>query len=320
MTGSITIEVDGACRFNGTPSARAAIGVYFGEGSKYNISKVLRDAAPTSQKAELSAGICALEQAFVITTTKIAGILNEVVIQTDSKYLFTGLTEWVFKWRANGYMNAKGEPVTNTMMFQRLDELVHTLEKVGVRVKFAHVPRSFNQKADALANEALANEALDSKSSSLDPYPDAWIVSNIANYHMCNSRRPFTNYKVIHPLRVSCHGGKSGLHAIGTGTITRTLILQNGACQTVNLDNVLHVPGLLLNLMSLSRPGLEMNYSSGIISKKGKEIGWAKIDGLYILQQADGHNTLYPQGTAEEDKPALIVSAWVTANPRILAP
>ena len=286
MTKTITIEVDGACRFNGTPSARAAIGVYFGDGSEYNVSKILRDAAPTSQKAELSAGICALEQAFVITTTKIAGVLNKLVVQTDSNYLFMGVTKWIGKWKTNGYMNAKGQPVTNAKMFQRLDEIIQTLEGLGLQVTLHCIPRRLNQNADALANEAL-----DSEASSPQPYPDTWIVSSVANYHMCNSCAPFTEYEAIYPLPLSAPCGKLGLHAIGIGTVLRTLILRNGTRRTVRFENVLHVPGLLLNLVSLSKSGLEMDCSSGILSRKGKEAGWARIDGLYVLQQADGHST-----------------------------
>lgn len=65
-------------------------------------------------------------------------------------------------------MNAKAKPVTNAGLFQRLDELVQTLIQTGLQISLSHVLRSFNQKADALANEVP-----NSKSSFLKPYPDA---------------------------------------------------------------------------------------------------------------------------------------------------
>ena len=62
---TFTVQADGACRNNDNVDAVATIGVYFGESSKYNISRVLQLQAPTSQQAELIAGIRALEQIFV---------------------------------------------------------------------------------------------------------------------------------------------------------------------------------------------------------------------------------------------------------------
>ena len=63
-----------------------------------------------------------------------------------------GMTEWVFKWRTNGYRNAKGTPVINADLFRRVDQKVMGLNDLGVEVLFWHVPRSRNKEADALAN------------------------------------------------------------------------------------------------------------------------------------------------------------------------
>jgi ribonuclease HI len=63
----IVIAADGACRANGSADARAAVGVYVGDGSAYNFRACLHHdyfryaAAPaTNQRAELLAGIRAL--------------------------------------------------------------------------------------------------------------------------------------------------------------------------------------------------------------------------------------------------------------------
>lgn len=60
---SIFIAVDGACRANGTPDAKAAVGIYVAESSPFNQSLLLHQTPVTNQIAELSAGIIALEQA-----------------------------------------------------------------------------------------------------------------------------------------------------------------------------------------------------------------------------------------------------------------
>lgn len=153
---AIIVAVDGACRDNGKSTARAAIGACFGvDNVAHNISEVLRSTSPhTNQKAELSAGIRALKEIADIKK-KIIPDSREVVMKADSEYLVKGMTEWILKWRQNGYMNSKGLPVTNGEMFKELDNLVDELNKAGVGVLFWHVPRANNREADWLANAAL---------------------------------------------------------------------------------------------------------------------------------------------------------------------
>jgi ribonuclease HI len=155
----IFIAVDGACRGNGTPDAKAAIGVYFGETSSFNRSLLLRQVPTTNQIAELSAGIVALEQAMEILRTRALGgeSLQKVVIKADSEYLVKGMTEWVFKWEVNGYRNAKRDPVKNSALFKKLHRLVEDLNASNVEVLFWHVPREMNKEADRLANQAFSS-------------------------------------------------------------------------------------------------------------------------------------------------------------------
>ncbi|UZP36742.1 hypothetical protein NXS19_004558 [Fusarium pseudograminearum] len=158
---SIFIAVDGACRGNGTPDARAAIGVFVGETSPFNQSLLLCQAPATNQIAELNAGITALEQAIDILQTKALGEdpLHTVVIKADSEYLVKGMTEWVFKWEVNGYKNAKRDPVKNSELFKELHRLVKVLNTSDVEVLFWHVPREMNKEADRLANQAFKSRS-----------------------------------------------------------------------------------------------------------------------------------------------------------------
>ena len=160
--GTIIIGTDGACRGNGTPRARASIGVVVGTQSRYNLSELIDEGPYTNQRAELYAAFRALDQAATISTSDSLvddegepAPLNAVIIKSDSEYLVKGMTEWVRKWEDNGYLTAKGKPVGNADLFQQLVGMVQFLAAEGVEVLFWHVPRKFNEEADELANRAL---------------------------------------------------------------------------------------------------------------------------------------------------------------------
>lgn len=152
----IVIAVDGACKGNGTPNARAAVGVFVSKTSKYNKSVLLAEPNTTNQVAELRAGILALDQAMEIRAKGLGEKqLRMVVIKADSEYLVKGMTEWVFKWETNGYRTSKGRPVTNLGLFRQLHALVRKINASDVEVLFWHVPRDQNKQADELASRAL---------------------------------------------------------------------------------------------------------------------------------------------------------------------
>ncbi|MCJ1384678.1 hypothetical protein MMC17_007796 [Xylographa soralifera] len=138
---SIFVAIDGACRGNGTPFAQSAIGVYFGKSSKYNISSTILKVDTTNQIAELMACLTALRRIVGMNkanTTLIDGLdnpLSQVVIKTDSEYTVKGMTDWILKWRTNGYKNSNGGPVKNAGLFKAVDETVNQLDS-GVNVRF----------------------------------------------------------------------------------------------------------------------------------------------------------------------------------------
>ncbi|KAG6109731.1 hypothetical protein E4U13_005670 [Claviceps humidiphila] len=156
---SIVISVDGACSGNGTADAFMAAGVFFNTNSRYNQSLPLYGPSVTNQVAELRAGILALELAMDIWWDERFGEdgdqrLREVVIKADSDYLVKGMTDYIFKWKQNGFLTTKRTPVTNRALFEELEALVNELNSMGIDVYFWHVPRSFNQSADRLAKMA----------------------------------------------------------------------------------------------------------------------------------------------------------------------
>jgi ribonuclease HI len=153
---SLVIAVDGACRDNGRENARAAVGVYVGEGSPYNKSARLPGVI-TNQVAEITAGIegLTLARKLLPIYKNLEGRIRHIVIKADSEYFVKGMTEWVLKWEKNGYRNAAGRPVVNQELFKQALNNLELLEHKGIKVQFWHVPREENSFADALANAAL---------------------------------------------------------------------------------------------------------------------------------------------------------------------
>ncbi|CEL09626.1 hypothetical protein ASPCAL12759 [Aspergillus calidoustus] len=152
------IAIHGDCSNNGKPDARGSIGVYCGDENAYNVSDtlLLDDERHTNQIAELEACSQGLVAAMRIMKDRVAHVGTSFifVIKSDSAYVVRGLTEWLPKWQKNGWKNSRGSPVANAHLFQTIEGYVKGLETMGM-VEFWLVPRTLNQHADKLANNAL---------------------------------------------------------------------------------------------------------------------------------------------------------------------
>ena len=139
------IYTDGACRGNPGPGGWGAILQY---GDK---TRELCGGEPntTNNRMELMAAIKALEA------------LKEdadVDLYTDSKYVRDGITQWLPRWKANGWKTAAKKPVKNDDLWRRLDEALgdHSINWHWVK---GHAGHPENERADQLANIGL-EEAL----------------------------------------------------------------------------------------------------------------------------------------------------------------
>lgn len=177
---AIIIAVDGACRNNGRPYAEASIGIFVHRDNYWNEASKLEDddQVATNQRAELSAGLRALKIATSIRQRNSIPryrppgpyrMLRRVVIKSDSAYLVKGMTEWIYGWRNNGYINSRGSAVCNSDLFKQLEEAVDDLNDMDVQVQFWHVRRADNEVADCLANAALNDKSVE---DALDEYFD----------------------------------------------------------------------------------------------------------------------------------------------------
>ncbi|XP_056420073.1 ribonuclease H1-like isoform X2 [Hyla sarda] len=139
---SHNVFTDGCCVRNGKSGAKGGVGVYWGPGNPLNVSERL-EGRPTNQRAEIEAARRAVEQAR-------ENNYGSVTIHTDSKYTIKGMTEWMPKWKENGFKTYSGGDVVHKAEFQNLDSLCQ-----GLDVTWRHVPghsgNPGNEMADQLA-------------------------------------------------------------------------------------------------------------------------------------------------------------------------
>jgi ribonuclease HI len=142
---AIHIFTDGACKGNPGPGGWGALLRFNGtEREMFG-----GDPATTNNRMELTAVIEAL------TALKRP---CRVMLHTDSTYVQKGITEWINGWKARGWRTAAKEPVKNSDLWRKLDEVVRGHEIDWIWVK-GHAGHEGNERADALANkgvEALA--------------------------------------------------------------------------------------------------------------------------------------------------------------------
>ncbi|KAL7626125.1 hypothetical protein AAE478_002895 [Parahypoxylon ruwenzoriense] len=149
---TVVVHIDGACRDNGLPGARASWGVYFGPGSFFNACGRLGLQLPhTNSRGEIEALFQALniiEKQVLKDTT-----LQEIHIVSDSEYLVKTMSMWIGRWIQNGGLKADGREPAHFLELMILHDRLNQMK--AVNFKFWHVTRDRNTDADALANQAL---------------------------------------------------------------------------------------------------------------------------------------------------------------------
>ena len=134
----VEIFSDGACRGNPGPGGWGVLLQFEGkEKSLYGGEK-----NTTNNRMELMAaieGLTALNEPCSVTLT------------TDSQYVRKGITEWIQKWKKNGWRTASRTEVKNSDLWKRLDEQAARHEVKWNWVK-GHSGHRENDIADELAN------------------------------------------------------------------------------------------------------------------------------------------------------------------------
>lgn len=142
----VRIYTDGACLGNPGPGGWAA--VLLSGPHRKEISGGER--TTTNNRMELRAAIEAL---------KALREPAEVDLYTDSAYLQRGITEWLPRWKEQGWRRREGwrlVPVANEDLWRELDRLVG-VHRVRFRWLAGHAGDPENERADLLARaQALA--------------------------------------------------------------------------------------------------------------------------------------------------------------------
>jgi ribonuclease HI len=138
----VVLYADGACSGNPGPGGWAFILRHPASGKQIERSGAERQT--TNNRMEMTAVIRGLE------TLKRA---SSVEVVTDSVYVGKGFSEWLPKWKANGWRRREGSrwaEIKNEDLWRRLDELL-----AKHRVSFTHVRghsgHAENERCDALA-------------------------------------------------------------------------------------------------------------------------------------------------------------------------
>ena len=136
----IKVYTDGSCLENPGNGGWAAI--IIDDGKKTQIKGSKKNT--TNNQMELLAPIEALKR---------IPKGSEVQIFTDSKYVKSGITEWIHNWKKNGWKTADKQPVKNKELWEELDLLANQFEIVWNWVK-AHSTDELNNEVDLIAREA----------------------------------------------------------------------------------------------------------------------------------------------------------------------
>ena len=140
----IKIYTDGSCLENPGNGGWAAI--IIDDGKKTQIKGSKKNT--TNNQMELLAPIQALK--------KIPKGSN-VQIFTDSKYVKSGITEWIHNWKKNGWKTANKKKVKNIELWTELDLLNNEFDIKWNWVK-AHSNDKLNNEVDLIAKETASLE------------------------------------------------------------------------------------------------------------------------------------------------------------------
>jgi ribonuclease HI len=137
----VEIYVDGACKGNPGPGGWGAL--LIAGDARRELSGAVPDT--TNNRMELTAAIEALRALK-------RGV--SATIYTDSKYVCTGIEEWLPQWKRRDWRTADRKPVKNIDLWQALDEERARHDLTWKWVK-GHSGNPGNERVDQLANEAI---------------------------------------------------------------------------------------------------------------------------------------------------------------------
>lgn len=169
------IYTDGACRNNGKPDAVGGWGfcVFNDDGENIHEDFGSGDIGTTNNKMELQSVIHALRYIEIHMSYDV----ETYKINTDSTYVYNGITQWIYGWISKGWKDVK-----NVELWKELYNLTKdkTIEWEWVK---AHNGTFGNEQADYLANKGCD---LIEKGYHVKPPLQGKSKKEIFEFSMCN--------------------------------------------------------------------------------------------------------------------------------------
>ena len=139
----IKIYTDGSCL--GNPGNGGWAAIIIDDKKKIQIKGSKKDT--TNNQMELLATIKALKK---------IPKGSSVQIFTDSKYVKSGITEWIHNWKKNGWKTANKQPVKNKELWTELDNLTNEFKIKWSWVK-SHSNNALNNEVDLIARKEASS-------------------------------------------------------------------------------------------------------------------------------------------------------------------
>lgn len=147
----IEIYVDGSCRANGSKNSIGGYGaVVVQDGKIIDADQQNTIEETTNNRMELCAILWAISTYGREESTPI--------VYSDSAYCVNALTNWINKWRANGWTRAGGKKLENRDLIELYDHYLNTGRKIDLRHIRGHQGHEYNEIADGLATGKLTVE------------------------------------------------------------------------------------------------------------------------------------------------------------------
>ena len=137
----IDAYTDGACSGNPGPGGWGVL--LIGPDGEEELTG--GEAQTTNNRMELTAAIEAL---------RAIGDDDSIRVHTDSTYVRDGITQWIARWKQNGWRTAARKPVKNDDLWRTLDAETAKRNVEWFWVK-GHDGHPENERADALARAGM---------------------------------------------------------------------------------------------------------------------------------------------------------------------
>lgn len=104
--------------------------------------------------SSIDASAIRMEMTAVVSALEYFDKPTKVLLYTDSSIIVSAMTDWIHRWKANGWVNGHGQAITNRDLWNALDFLCDNYHQVVWNWVRGHAGNKHNERADRLANYA----------------------------------------------------------------------------------------------------------------------------------------------------------------------